>query len=984
MSYITRILAAIAIAAFTVGPVSAATASNAASVKVAQTAPTTATTGAVQGTVLDETGAPVAGATVTARGVASYNTTTDAKGTFSIANMAPGLYELVFSKPGYDTAREADFAVFSGEAAKLAVTMHTATLTSLRTIATVRAIGRGTFNTSTAAVNTVPAETFKDYGSPQVMRVLNQIPGTQASLPGTSANDAVPGAITFPNIRGALSFETASLIDGHPLSVGTFGDYVTTFLNAYMLGGTEIIKGPGAMAPQVNYAIGGTVNLRTKDPTATMTPDYTFGFSSHGGTYSNFGLSDTVGRWGFVADIATEDEPSAVNNYQGWYDPAQSSVLLSTGKVLSGGIPAGQSQFNLVPGTATTVKNEFGLVACCYTENGQYNNTSELVKVRYKFSGATVATVSYLGSQTFADQNGNTSSQVPLIFAPRSGSFSAVPTGLNLTNVHPGSRDIETNNEPIIQGEIRSTLGNDTVLGRFYHAGIHRLINQGGGNPNIPTIQTVNLYGTSSTGAVFNGPTSLAFYDYFQQAENDSLTGYSFQYDHPIAQNDITFAVDATNSTTTSFSFGSPVISGSTVNPAAAVVNPSVNLPTGSGQRFTTMLLRGQYQINPQLRGTLSLYDNVYNSTYPVSRVAPAAPGATTPTYWYDGTGYTFGSTTNSHFDQRLGLEWRAKNNVAVRFAAGSAIAPPYLFLLSTVPSIAYSGGTGIVTATVNGGSLKPETAFGYDLGADWRLKDGVTSISGDVYLTNLFNHFVNQVQGTSLTCTPNAPLPTLGLTCPATVPAGGAPVFTSGQNNISNARFQGLELTVRRAPAYGWGYTLEGSTQRGYVYNLPTCYYGTAVVGGVKQCAFVTNLGQVPTINFTGGALFGAPGFSNQNIPYLQGNAEFNFRWKNGAYAAFGETLYGKNNSLNEPPFGVAYLTARYPLSDKLSMQISGDNIFNAWPGLFPIQGAGIAVPLAGTPFGTTLPAAGATVGNVQGPATWRFELTKTFGAQP
>ena len=99
------------------------------------------------------------------------------------------------------------------------------------------------------------------------------------------------------------------------------------------------------------------------------------------------------------------------------------------------------------------------------------------------------------------------------------------------------------------------------------------------------------------------------------------------------------------------------------------------------------------------------------------------------------------------------------------------------------------------------------------------------------------------------------------------------------------------------------------------------------------------------------------------------------NYTLKDGIYLELGETLYGKNNGYNLPPFGIGYATIRVPLNDSISFQVSGDNIFNAWPGLFPIVGGGIAYPLAN---GTL----GATIGNTVGPATYRFMLTKTFGA--
>ena len=70
------------------------------------------------------------------------------------------------------------------------------------------------------------------------------------------------------------------------------------------------------MSPQTNYAIGGTVNFRTKEPTYHPTPEYTLGFDSRGGTYSNFGFSNTIGRLGFVVDVATLNDPSSVNGQQ--------------------------------------------------------------------------------------------------------------------------------------------------------------------------------------------------------------------------------------------------------------------------------------------------------------------------------------------------------------------------------------------------------------------------------------------------------------------------------------------------------------------------------------------------------------------------------------------------------------------------------------------------------------------------------------------
>ncbi|MHB8144046.1 MAG: carboxypeptidase-like regulatory domain-containing protein, partial [Vulcanimicrobiaceae bacterium] len=287
-----------------VGPVRAAT-------LVAQAAPQQAAhnTGAVSGTVHDNTGAPVADARITLKGPGTYHTTSDAAGHFEIAGVEAGFYSFTASKAGYNTAAEPQMAVFTGETKQLVVRMNHVTLTSLRTIASVRAVGRGTFNTSTAAVQVVSSQVFTNQGQLQVTRVLNQIPDVQISFPGGSANGAVAGAITVPTIRGANSFETQSMIDGHPLAVGRYGDYVTTFLNPYMLRSVQVVKGPGALVPQINGAIGGTINFRTKDPTLKPEGNLVFGVDNHGGSFSNFSASDTTlhGRLGFVFDLSSID-----------------------------------------------------------------------------------------------------------------------------------------------------------------------------------------------------------------------------------------------------------------------------------------------------------------------------------------------------------------------------------------------------------------------------------------------------------------------------------------------------------------------------------------------------------------------------------------------------------------------------------------------------------------------------------------------------
>lgn len=963
MVTIIRILSVIALAAFSVGPVSAATVAPQQQVIVAQSA----ITGSIAGKVTDTSGAPVANATVNLRGAATYIAASDAKGAFQIENITPGIYSVVISKPGYNSENEANFAVVAGSSQNLNIALQALTFSSLRSIATVRSTGRGTFNATPASVAVISSQTFQDQAQPQVAHVLNQIPGVVSSLPGV--NGAVPGAITFPNIRGALSFETASLIDGHPISVGRYGDYVTTFLSSYMFGSTELVKGPGADAPEVNYAIGGTINFRTKDPTYKPTGTLTFGTDTYGGYFTNAGYSGTTsnGKLGWVFDYARNSAVSAIDNYQAKWD-AQNFTVNPLDPANSYHLGYQDDQ-NYPSGTfgkyAGLPYNTGTLVACCQPISSDYKNDAELVKLRYKFSDATVMTASYLGSQTSADQNANNSSQLNFLFVP--DSFAPVPyTG----SLNPGSllttnfylpSNLETNNEPIFQAEIRTTLGKDSILARAYSASIARLGIQGPADPNAPVYQTFQLFGTGfdDNGGehTYNGQYVNTQLDspYYHQTEIDKLNGFSLQYSHPIGQDNLLSAsVDSVNAMTRA-------------NTIESGGYTTYSIPEGSGQRLTTAQLRGTFHLGPKVTVSETNYFNSYRSTYPIACAVGADCHGDTPSF-------VFNTSTTGHFDPRLAIEFRPNDRVALRFATGSSIAPPYINLLSqlsTPPTCRSTKSCKNASQTLNAGTIKPETAWGYDLGGDYRFKDGVTSASLDLYTSTLFNQYLSEtfLNGT---CVPDT---TTSHNCNLGTGPGAVPIFASANANLNNARYQGIEFSLRGNPLVGWGYVLQGALQKAYPFNLGACFYSN----DPTNCSLRnTNLAIIPSVNYNGGALpDAANGVSNQNIPYAQGYAELHYNMPNSGYASFGETYYGNNNSLYVKPFFVANASLRYPVANQTSVQVSIDNIFNSNSALFPLQNAGIPVPLANGSIGLTQ-------ANTFGPRTIRFVFTKDFGQNP
>jgi outer membrane receptor protein involved in Fe transport len=993
---LVRALVAVALAVAVAGPAYAAPPASAELVSQA----TSKTTGGVSGTVTDQSGAPVAGAKITFRGAVTASTVSDPKGAFQVGSLTAGLYTIDVEKPGYQPAHESDFAVFSGEVEPVKITIAAASFSSLRTIASVTTVGRGTFNTSPASVSTVSAQDFVNQGQTELGPVLNQIPGLQVSLPSNDGNGAAPGAITFANIRNGLAFETATLVDGHPLSVGKYGDYVLSFWTPFMFQSYEVVKGPGADAPQTNFAINGTLNMRTLDPTQAYTPSYVFGVTSTGGTYFNFGLSGTTGRLGFVADIAGVNDGSVINGQQVYIGEQPGGVAYINGTT---DVLTYNDSLGVIPGTNGTAANYniFNLVACCYGVSASIYKLNELLKLRYRFSPSTVATVSYLGAQATADQNGNTSQLTPSTFMPGAGYSGpyAPGTPFLIGNVYPGG-DIETNNEPMFQAEISSTIGQDTVLARYYHASIYRLLNEGNSNYLNPVTIPETLNGYNEYGQTYNNVTvPVAWYDYYYQSESDQLGGLDFQYEHPYGQgNSLTFSASKTISTTSYWYQESTTNYNSVTNEFTGVTldEPDVSIPEGSGETFTTLRLSDNQNFGEKFNAVLTLYDNLYQFTS-ATTCGAGASSTIANACEISGNNATFQTTNTTHFDERLGLTYRPTSNLVLRAAAGSSIAPPYINLLSrfnTIPS--YSTGEATVTINQANPNLVPETAFGYDLGGDYRLKNNYF-VSADAYMTNLYNQFLLTTVDSGKTCT-TATYP--GSNCPAPGSVMPVPpeVWYSIYGNVNNSRYEGIELSIKHLVRKGIGFIAQGSTQRGYAYNLGSnfyCGFGPNAAG--KLCTpanYNQNLAVIAGQNFNGGsemyfhsgsctnqtnitssAYWCATGnnVSNQSVPYLQGYAEINWQNGGGWYASFGGTLFGKNNSYNEPPFVVARGSIRAPLSNTLSLQVSGYNLFDAYKQVFPIVSGGVAVPLANG-------AIGPTNGNVVGPATWTVSLSKTL----
>ncbi|MGB6986365.1 MAG: TonB-dependent receptor [Candidatus Aquilonibacter sp.] len=971
-SFLRTSLVAVLIAAFTFVPVVALAASS----------------GTVTGTVTTSDGAPVGGAAVALRGATTQGTTTDAKGAFNFAAVPPGEYTLVVSKAGFAAYRNDFVLVFIGETQTVTVALTQASFNQLSTIATVQtnAPGRAVLNTSSAAVSTISSQVFQDQGVTQVTKVLNETPGIISAANPESGNGASAGALQSIQIRGALPYETEQLIDGHPTPLSLGGTYNPIYLNPALMDNVELVKGPGSMPEEINYAIGGTVNYVTLQPTRTDQTELILGSDNWGGVNTVIRATGSLpkAKLDYAFGFATDGAPGPLRNYP--IAGSQINLVAGLGAPMINGQQIAQSVegFGLYP--ATTKYAGIGglqfinpLYICCSDANTAYYNRNELAKLRYNFSQTTSLTASFLGAQAFSDVGGvGMTSLQPIgaanasfsIFEPCAGAFNATPPpcpGYN-GSVASGTSipfdlqaflpQYESVQQNLFQAEFRTSFGPWAMLARYF-AGADRdyayiqtapdgTFSFGGatygGIMVCPTGATYNPgTGTCSSGAptteYFNGQhATLSVADATNEdLEEDHLRGESALFTRPFGNgDDFSFSADQAHHDSTSYT------DDATEGPAF------YGLPPGASQNFDTEMLRGHFYVAPRVFVGLANYFIQYSSHY-------TDDGGTT---WHD--------ATRGYVAPRLGATWEPTNDTSWRFSAGESIAPPQLGFLSSPgsqPAPNITGAPTYYTQNINNGAIAPETAFGIDLGIDHRVSRS-TSVSFDIYDETLRNMFLGS---TAL----------IGTYVPPTAPAGTTPLplYATGTTNLGHAKYEGVEASVSSAPLVGWGYKVQGDLTRAYAYDLPSTFYCSAPpTPPATVCTPDTNLGIIEGANFSASGL-GYNTINGSAMPYMMGYAEINNRARNGAYYLLGTTYYGSNNSFSRPAFFIFNAAISYPIHTDTKLQFSVDNIFDTYGSSWTNYFGGITTPL--------LPGngEGLTVAGNYGPTTFRVQLIQQLG---
>ncbi len=448
-----------------VGPVSAATNS------VTVAADATAST--ITGQVVADAGRGVPSASVLIQGGGQRLTvTTAADGTFT-APVPPGIYTITVTKAGFQTGTT-DVTVAAGAATSVNVSLTTASLSTLnvigRTSSTTQA-NSARFNVTSTSISTINADQLRARNTADLTAMVQELPGI-----------TIPHATSNPNqgfvLRG-LRYETVTELDGHPVSSGTSGTFLTNYASSQIFGGVDVLKGGGLDGPISGESGIGIVNLRTPDFSSKNTGYLQGGFDNYGGSYYTAIADINFGKFSLIAG----------KNFTGYRGPTYG--LTEPDGYLAVTPPTPYGTFG-PPGNLTNV-----VVPYIQDFSDTYSLNAELAKLRYKFSDATSLSVEFLGLEGRFDPQGGAYGQFEgyaTVSPCLNGKVAGTPatctdlstysnpaasgligvSGTPLYAFYPGS-DVRQN-QPNWNADFKTTIGNDTLLFRPYTAAINRLI----------------------------------------------------------------------------------------------------------------------------------------------------------------------------------------------------------------------------------------------------------------------------------------------------------------------------------------------------------------------------------------------------------------------------------------------------------------------------------------------------------------------------
>jgi len=287
----------------------------------------------VSGTVADQSGGALVGATVTlatSTGVTTRTVVTDDRGTFFLDDLPAGEYVVSAERDFFMRATQVVRVEAGRSVAPIAFVLHTGGLSEDVVVTATRTVTE-TANLP-APVTVVNSETIAARNVTRLGDALTQVPGLYLQSPSFGQLYAGTGAGGF-TFRGLNQSRTLVLLDGQPLQ-----DAATSGVNfrvAFMPEVNRIEVVPGAFSSLYgSSAIGGVINIITKQPDSTGgNASFRQGFGNADATQGDGYAQHRRGRLGIAGGAGYSDNRSYITEFVVRQPATGSAGLAVTGAI---------------------------------------------------------------------------------------------------------------------------------------------------------------------------------------------------------------------------------------------------------------------------------------------------------------------------------------------------------------------------------------------------------------------------------------------------------------------------------------------------------------------------------------------------------------------------------------------------------------------------------------------------------------------------
>jgi len=197
---------------------------------IAASASAQVTTANLSGVVTDPSQAPVPGATVVARNQATSETretTTNADGRFTLAQLSPGTYEVTAELTGFKRFRQVDLPLRANQSAELSIPMEVGGLTDeVRVTASSVALDTRSANQSVTLTGKLVSELPQGTRNP--FSAIQGLAGTTGRVFTNTQNAVTDQLFNGFALNGGRDLSNLILIDGAPATAGDWGGLIVS------------------------------------------------------------------------------------------------------------------------------------------------------------------------------------------------------------------------------------------------------------------------------------------------------------------------------------------------------------------------------------------------------------------------------------------------------------------------------------------------------------------------------------------------------------------------------------------------------------------------------------------------------------------------------------------------------------------------------------------------------------------------------------